>query len=62
MVLFHEAKVEQYASGQQFVTTEGGAQIGIHIPGVKAGDVVHVMVKKGPTSQSYEVWSADEDT
>jgi ABC-type Fe3+/spermidine/putrescine transport system ATPase subunit len=59
MVVFQEAKVEEYASGQQFVTTEGGAQIGIHIPGVKTGDTVHVMVKKGPQSQSVEVWPAD---
>ncbi len=60
MCLIHEAKVETYASGTMFVTAEGGAQIPIQIPGVAPGDVVHVMVKKGPT-QSIEVWPTDAD-
>jgi ABC-type Fe3+/spermidine/putrescine transport system ATPase subunit len=59
MCLIQEAKVETYSSGQLFVTAEGGAQIPIQIPGVAPGDVVHVMVKKGPT-QRIEVWPADE--
>jgi ABC-type Fe3+/spermidine/putrescine transport system ATPase subunit len=60
MCLIQEAKVESYASGTMFVTAEGGAQIPIQIPGVAPGDVVHVMVKKGPT-QSIEVWPTNED-
>ena len=59
MCLFHQAKVEEDAQGRTFVTTEGGAEIPIHIPGVKPGDVVHVMVKKGPSSESIEVWPND---
>jgi ABC-type sulfate/molybdate transport systems ATPase subunit len=58
MVLIHEAKVERDGDGRTFVTAEGGAEIPIEIPGVRPGDVVHVMVKKGPT-QSIEVWPTD---
>jgi ABC-type Fe3+/spermidine/putrescine transport system ATPase subunit len=58
MCLIHQAKVETDAGGNTFVTTDGGAEIPIHIPGVKPGDIVHVMVKKGPTER-IEVWRAD---
>ncbi|MHB8605047.1 MAG: ABC transporter ATP-binding protein [Thermoplasmatota archaeon] len=56
MVLFEQSKVEQDARGRQFITTEAGAQIPLHIPGLTAGDLVHVMVKKGPETESIEVW------
>ena len=60
MCVFHQAKVEVDSSGKQFVTTDGGAEIPIHIPGVAPGDVVHVMVKKGTATEKVEVWPVDE--
>jgi ABC-type Fe3+/spermidine/putrescine transport system ATPase subunit len=60
MCVFHQAKVETDRDGQAYVITEGGAQIPINIPGVSAGDVVHVMVKKGASRETIEVWPRDE--
>lgn len=61
MMVFHQAKVETDGRGRTFVTTDGGAEIPIDIPGVAAGDVVHVMVKKGVAKASVEVWPVDRD-
>jgi ABC-type Fe3+/spermidine/putrescine transport system ATPase subunit len=58
MCLIHQARVEADERGDTFVTTDGGAEIPIHIPGVRPGDIVHVMVKKGPTER-IEVWRTD---
>lgn len=59
MLLFHEATVEAEDDGATFVTTEGGARIPISIPGISRGDVVHVMVKKGPENAPIKVWPTD---
>jgi len=59
MCVFHESKVETDERGRMFVATESGAEIPIRIPGVRAGDVVHIMVKKGPVGERTDVWRKD---
>ncbi|MFA5861388.1 MAG: ABC transporter ATP-binding protein [Candidatus Thermoplasmatota archaeon] len=62
MMLLKRSKVEvDPITGESFVTLEGGQRLPIHLPRVQAGDEVHVMVKKGPQSQSIEVWPSDWD-
>ncbi|HUR25049.1 MAG TPA: ABC transporter ATP-binding protein [Candidatus Thermoplasmatota archaeon] len=56
MVLFQRATVQKDTSGNRYVQIEGGAKIPLAITGVREGDEVHVMVKKGPERESVEVW------
>jgi ABC-type sulfate/molybdate transport systems ATPase subunit len=58
MVLFEQAKVEEDGAGL-FVTTQDGARIPLDLPNLAAGEVVHVMVKRGPTGQSIGVWAPE---
>lgn len=59
MVLFVEATVQMAADGSPYVTLDGGAQIPVHIPDVRGGETVHVMVKKGAEAERIEVWPGD---
>ncbi|MHB1260958.1 MAG: ABC transporter ATP-binding protein [Thermoplasmatota archaeon] len=56
MVLFQRATVQKDSTGKRYVQVEGGAKIPLAITGVREGDEVHVMVKKGPERESVEVW------
>ncbi len=56
MVLFQRAKVQKDTAGKNYVQIESGAKIPLAITGVREGDEVHVMVKKGPERESVEVW------
>ncbi|HVG37457.1 MAG TPA: hypothetical protein VNA10_06960, partial [Thermoplasmata archaeon] len=59
MVLFAEATVQMTPGGSPYITLDGGAQIPVHIPDVRGGETVHVMVKKGADAERIEVWSGD---
>ena len=59
MVLFVEATVQMGPDGSPYVTLDGGAQIPVHIPDVRGGETVHVMVKKGAEAERIEVWHGD---
>jgi len=59
MVLFAEASVQMGPDGLPYITLDGGAQIPVHIPGVRGGEKVHVMVKKGAEAERIEVWHGD---
>jgi len=59
MVLFVEATVQMGPDGSPYVTLDGGAQIPVHIPDVRGGETVHVMVKKGAEAERIEVWPGD---
>ena len=59
MVLFHRTTVQQDTSGRRYVQVEGGAKIPLALAGVRPGDEVHVMVKKGPERERVEVWPID---
>src|SRR2546425_1047620 len=59
MVLFAEATVQMGPDGSPYITLDGGAQIPVHIPGVRGGEKVHVMVKKGAEAERIEVWHGD---
>ncbi|MFA5943031.1 MAG: ABC transporter ATP-binding protein [Candidatus Thermoplasmatota archaeon] len=56
MVLFQRVKVQKDAAGKRYVQIEGGAKIPLALTGVREGDEVHIMVKKGPERESVEVW------
>jgi ABC-type Fe3+/spermidine/putrescine transport system ATPase subunit len=56
MVLFQRATVQKDTAGKRYVQIENGAKIPLAITGVREGDEVHVMVKKGPERESVEVW------
>ncbi|MHB8632478.1 MAG: ABC transporter ATP-binding protein [Thermoplasmatota archaeon] len=56
MVLFHRAVVQADPSGRPWVQVQGGARIPLALSGVKPGDEVHVMIKKGPERERVEVW------
>jgi ABC-type Fe3+/spermidine/putrescine transport system ATPase subunit len=56
MVLFQRATVQKDTAGKRYVQIESGAKIPLAITGVREGDEVHVMVKKGPERESVEVW------
>jgi ABC-type Fe3+/spermidine/putrescine transport system ATPase subunit len=56
MVLFQRATVQKDPAGKRYVQIESGAKIPLAITGVREGDEVHVMVKKGPERESVEVW------
>ena len=60
MALFHRARVELDPDGRQFVTLKDGTRVNINMPGMEAGDEVHVMVKKGGRSERIEVWPGDK--
>src|SRR5207244_7501664 len=59
MVLFAEASVQMGPDGSPYITLDGGAQIPVHIPGVRGGEKVHVMVKKGAEAERIEVRSEE---
>jgi len=59
MVLFVEATVQMGPDGAPYITLDGGAQIPVHIPDVRGGEKVHVMVKKGAEAERIEVWQGD---
>ena len=59
MVLFAEATVQMTPGGSPYITLDGGAQIPVHIPDVRGGETVHVMVKKGAEAERIEVWHGD---
>lgn len=59
MVLFQRAAVQQDSAGKRYVQVESGARIPLAIAGLRPGDEVHVMVKKGPERESVEVWPID---
>ena len=59
MVLFAEATVQMSPDGSPYITLDGGAQIPVHIPDVRGGEKVHVMVKKGAEAERIEVWQRD---
>lgn len=61
MVMITKSKVESDGLGNSMVTVDGRQRIPIDIPGVEPGDEVHIMIKKGPKSESIEVWPHDED-
>lgn len=56
MVHLSRSKVELDAHGRPVVHIDGGQVVPLHLPGVEAGDQVHVMIKKGPKASSIEVW------
>ena len=59
MVHLSRSKVETDGRGNPVVHVEGGQVIPIHLPGIEPGDQVHVMIKKGPKTESIEVWPDD---
>jgi ABC-type Fe3+/spermidine/putrescine transport system ATPase subunit len=59
MVLFHRTTVQKDTAGKRYVQIEGGAKIPLALTGVREGDEVHVMVKKGPERERVEVWPID---
>jgi len=59
MILFTEATVELTPGGSPYAVLDGGTRIPVHIPGVRGGEKVHVMVKKGARSGSAEVFHGD---
>lgn len=61
MALFERAEVQEDAQGHLFVRLSTGQRIPIETPGVKAGDGVQVMIKKGTETepQRTEVWPRD---
>ena len=59
MVLFQRARVQKDSGGKSFVQMENGARIPLQLAGVRPGDEVHVMVKKGPERERVEVWPID---
>src|SRR5256712_3741908 len=59
MVLFAEATVQLGPDGSPYITLDAGAQIPVPIPGVRGGEKVHVMVKKGAEAERIEVWHGD---
>jgi len=59
MVLFADAIVQMGPDGSPYITLDGGAQIPVHIPDVRGGEKVHVMVKKGAEAERIEVWQRD---
>ncbi len=59
MVLFAEATVQMGPDGSPYIVLDGGAQISVHIPDVRGGEKVHVMVKKGAEAERIEVWHGD---
>ena len=56
MVLFNRARVQVDERGDRFVQVQGGGRIPLALEGVKPGDEVHVMVKKGAERERVEVW------
>src|SRR5207247_10074452 len=54
MVLFAEATVQMAPDGFPYIVLDGGAQISVHIPGVRGGEKGHVMVKKGAAAERSE--------
>jgi ABC-type Fe3+/spermidine/putrescine transport system ATPase subunit len=59
MVMFAETTVQMGVDGRPFVVIDGGTQIPVHIPDVRGGEKVHVMVKKGAEAERIEVWPGD---
>src|SRR5437879_6364787 len=59
MVLFADAIVQMGPDGAPYITLDGGAKIPVHIPDVRGGEKVHVMVKKGAEAERIEVWQRD---
>jgi ABC-type sulfate/molybdate transport systems ATPase subunit len=59
MIFLTRSLVEADASNGAFVTLAGGQRLAIDMKGVKPGDHVHVMIKKGPQADSFEVWPYD---
>jgi len=51
--------VQMGPDGAPYITLDGGAQIPVHIPDVRGGEKVHVMVKKGAEAERIEVWQGD---
>jgi ABC-type Fe3+/spermidine/putrescine transport system ATPase subunit len=59
MVMLKRAVVQQDEAGNSFVQVQGGTRIPLALAGVRPGDEVHVMVKKGPERERVEVWPVD---
>ncbi len=59
MVLYAEATVQMGPDGSPFVMLDGVTRIPVHIPDVRGGEKVHVMVKKGAETERIEVWPRD---
>ena len=59
MVLYAEAIVQLGSDGLPFVMLDGVTRIPVHIPDVRGGEKVHVMVKKGAEAERIEVWPHD---
>jgi sulfate/thiosulfate transport system ATP-binding protein len=55
MVMLHRAEVQRDGDGH-YVQVEDGSRIPLALAGIQAGDEVHVMVKKGPDRERFEVW------
>ncbi|HLF16592.1 MAG TPA: ABC transporter ATP-binding protein [Candidatus Thermoplasmatota archaeon] len=56
MVLFHRAKVQADEHGHRYIQLQGGPRLPVAFNAAAVGDEVHVMVKKGPERETFEVW------
>lgn len=61
MLMMSTSRVETDARGRSFITMDNGSTFPIHMAGVRPGDEVHVMVKKGPQTEHIEVWPFERD-
>ena len=59
MLLFQKARIERMGDGATYAALENGTRIPITLPEAHEGDIVHVMVKKGPERQSIQVLPFD---
>lgn len=59
MIVFQRAKVQRDVTGKSFVTMANGARFPLALQGIREGDEVHVMVKKGAERERVEVWPVE---
>ena len=59
MILLASGTVASDERGRTFVMLEDGDELPITTQGVKPGDEVHVMIKKGLQTESIDVWPYD---
>lgn len=61
MLMIERTRVVLDDGGLPCVRLESGRPVPIDIPGLNEGDEVHVMIKKGPRTESIEVWPRDPE-
>jgi ABC-type Fe3+/spermidine/putrescine transport system ATPase subunit len=59
MIMLARRRVTTDADGESIVEMEG-QKIPVNFPGIAPGDEVHVMIKKGKKTASFEVWPHDK--